>query len=114
MDIHTCSKHSIDKLEEILDSIAPKPKKKHVQLQVIRNFFPPQYVLEHLGFNFKGTWYFISHRSSAKSILIPKKELKMPIKSDKPEYLRKCYRKPTVVRKTNLYITLDFLNDKLR
>lgn len=71
----------------------------------------------HLGINFRGVYYCITH-SSGNGVLIPKQFLKMKDISSHPEYFKKCTTKPIVLHKTKMklqeiFIVSAILNQEL-
>lgn len=64
----------------------------------------------HLGLKYKGKWYCITHLNTDTGVLIKKYNLKMPVKSDKDEYLKRIITSaPNVITSTNLKIRRSVL-----
>ena len=64
----------------------------------------------HLGLKYKGKWYCVTHLNTDSGVLIKKYHLKMPIKSEKDEYLKRITSSaPNIIVPTNLKIHRNVL-----
>ena len=87
-----------------------KTKIKWLNLSVLENcFFDDN--SKHLGLKYRGVYYCITHCRG--ELEIPKKYLKMREISNKPEYLKKCISKPSIINKTSMKISEIFMNNQI-
>lgn len=83
---------------------------KWLQLYLLNNCFGSNSG-QHLGLEWEGDWYCITHNSNNEKLLIEKKFLSMRNISPKKEYLKRIYDSdPSISNPTNMSIAIAVLN----
>lgn len=80
-----------------------------LRLYLLEDCFPKSKGRTHLGLEFEGEWYCITHYNSGVGVHIPKRCLKMIFKTKKEGYLKKLKQVPKVKKMTEMAIDESLL-----
>lgn len=68
-----------------------------ISLKTYKKCFKTNDNNSHLGFEYDGKHYFISHSRSGGGMRIPEDKVEFKYRDDKPIYIKKCNRIPVLV-----------------